>query len=127
MTEHLLGKTVRQIRDKRNDPSYKALVEQYVSTLKPSATPEQSEVICPSSDSEAEARTVYTRNHISETEDEDCTDEGEVSRQPINSTPLIAETTARETSVRTRRPPGLIVTADTGLPTSREREADHGH
>ena len=29
MIEHLPGKTAKQIRDKRREPSYKALVEQY--------------------------------------------------------------------------------------------------
>ena len=29
MMEHLPGKTAKQIRDQRSEPSYKALVEQY--------------------------------------------------------------------------------------------------
>ena len=85
MMKHLQGKTAKQIRDKRKEPSYKALVEQHASTHESPATPEPHESICSSSDSETEARPVYTRRYVSETEDELLSDGGEVSRKPSPS------------------------------------------
>jgi hypothetical protein len=111
MMEHLPGKTARQIRDKRNDPSYKALLERQISTEKPSATPARSEIICMSSDSETEIRTTDTKGHVSETEDED-TDEGEVSRQPSPSYPVNAEATPLPETLARTRTPGLLEMAD---------------
>ena len=82
MLKHIPGKTAKQIRDKRKEPSHKALVEQHASTHLRPTTPEPHESICSSSDSEIEARPVYTRRYISETEDKLLSDGGEVSRQP---------------------------------------------
>ena len=82
MMKHLPGKTAKKIRDKRKEPSYKALVEQHASTHESPATPEPHDSICSSSDSETEARPVYTRRYVSEREDELLSDRGEVSRQP---------------------------------------------
>ena len=52
MIKHLPGKTSKQIRDKRKEPSYKALVEQHASTHESPATPEPHDSIFSSSDSE---------------------------------------------------------------------------
>jgi len=59
--EHLPGKTAKQIRDKRREPSYKAQVEQYKRTQGESTNLEPLESICSSSDSEVEIRPVSTR------------------------------------------------------------------
>jgi len=61
MMEHFLGKTVKQIRDKHNDPSYKTLVDLYNSTQGPSTIPGPLESICSSSDSEPEIRSATTK------------------------------------------------------------------
>ena len=61
MMKHLPGKTAKQIRDKRKEPPYKALVKQHASTHQRPATPEPRESIYSNSDSETEARPVYTR------------------------------------------------------------------
>jgi hypothetical protein len=40
MTEHLPGKTAKQIRDKRREPSYKAMVEQYTARCSTARKPQ---------------------------------------------------------------------------------------
>jgi len=62
--EHLLGKTAKQIRDKRREPSYKALVEQYKLTQGQSGNLEPLESICSSSDSGVEICPVSTRRRV---------------------------------------------------------------
>jgi len=100
MMKHLPGKMAKQIRDKGKEPSYKALVEQYASTHESPSTLEH-ESICSNSDRETEARPVYTRRYVSETEVEPLSDGGEVPRQPIPSTLQKDEATpAREPSKR---------------------------
>jgi hypothetical protein len=81
MKDHLPEKSLKQIRDKRRQPTFKTLVTQYKATQRNSATPEPNDTICPDSDSETESRLGYTRRHISETEDEDISDQGHNSRQ----------------------------------------------
>jgi len=85
MMEHLPGKTAKQIRDKRKQPSYKALTEQYYSTSGYPKTVGPLESICSSSDSEAEIRPVTTKRYVLETEDEYSSDQGQASRQPGHS------------------------------------------
>ena len=80
MTEHLPGKTAKQIRDKGREPSYKAMVEQYTAGCSTATEPQES--ICSSSESEAETGPVPTRRYISENEDELFSDQGEVNQQP---------------------------------------------
>jgi len=62
MMEHLPGKMAKQIRDKRREPSYKALVEQSDPT--PKATTEPLESICSSSDDETAIRPVPTKRRV---------------------------------------------------------------
>ena len=57
--EHLLVKRAKQIRDKRREPSYKALVEQYDPA--PGATRGPLESTCSISDSETEICPVTTK------------------------------------------------------------------
>jgi hypothetical protein len=78
MMVHLPGKTAKQIRDKRREPSYRALVDRYQAGAEPSATQEPDDCICLSSESESETRTT-TRHYVSETEDEQLPDEDEVT------------------------------------------------
>jgi hypothetical protein len=80
MMEHLPDKSLKQIRDKRREPTFKALVEQYKANQGDSATQELHD-ICPSSDSETESRPVPTGLYISETEDEATSIQGQISRQ----------------------------------------------
>jgi hypothetical protein len=115
MMEHLPGKTVKQIRDKRKEPSYKALVEQLASNQVHSATPEL-ESICSSSDSEPETRPLHSKRYVSETEDETYSDQGEDLRQPSPSSATTDETTpGREISVER---PGLLQPTGEGTPPS---------
>jgi len=81
MMEHLPDKSLKQIRDKRRGPTFKALVEQYKATQGDSATPELHDIRYPSSDSETESRPVPTGLYISETEDEGTSDQGHITRQ----------------------------------------------
>jgi len=119
MMEHLPGKTVKQIRDKRNNPSYRALVDLHTKTSGPKRTPEPPEIICSSSDSEPDIRAAKKRKYISETEDELFSDDGEVSQQPSRSYPVTKKPTpARDTAVR--QLPGLLQPTGNGSPSSRE-------
>jgi hypothetical protein len=59
MKEHLPVKTAKEIRQKREEPSYKAQVQQLASNEEHSATPEPLESICSSSESETEIRPDY--------------------------------------------------------------------
>jgi hypothetical protein len=68
MMEHLPGKTAKQIRDKRKDPSYKALMEGHTTGC--SVIAELLEYIGSSSDSETEIRAVPTRRYVSKTGEE---------------------------------------------------------
>ena len=81
MMEHLPDKSLKQIRDKRRGPTFKALVEQCKATQGDSATPELHDIRYPSSDSETESRPVPTGLYISETEDEGTSDQGHITRQ----------------------------------------------
>jgi len=81
MMEHLPDKSLKQIKDKRREPTFKALVEQYKATQGDSATPELQDIRYPSSDSETESRPVPTGLYISETEDEGTSDQGHITRQ----------------------------------------------
>jgi hypothetical protein len=114
MMAHLPGKTAKQIRDKRREPSYKALVDRYHAGPEPSATQEPDECICPSSSSESETRTT-TRHYVSETEDEELPDEGEAIRQPSPASSV--------TSNNGHLPDLLRLTGE-GLPPGREGETD---
>jgi len=87
MMEHLPGKTAKQIRDKRKEPSYKALTEQYYSE-----TERPLESIHSSSDSEAEIRPVTSKRYALETEDEYSSDLGQDPRQPGHSPAATGQT-----------------------------------
>jgi hypothetical protein len=102
MMEHLPGKTAKQIRDKRKEPSYKALLERQTTGF--STTPDPHESLCSNSDSEIEIRPVPRRRYVSVTDD----DQGEVTRQPSPSSKVTGETSpTRETSPSLERQPGL--------------------
>jgi hypothetical protein len=100
--EHLPGKTAKQIRDNRKEPSYKAHFERHTTWC--STTPDPLESRRSSSDSEIEIRPVPRRRYVSDTDD----DQGEVTRQPSPSSQVTGETSpARETSPSLERQPGL--------------------
>ena len=123
MMEHLPVKTFKQIRDKRNNPSYKALVGLYTKTNGPTEIPEPLKSICSSSDREPDIRAATKRMYISETEDELFSDNGGVSRQPSRSYPVTNEANpARDTAVRQLQ--GLSQPTGNGPPSSREEVTD---
>jgi len=123
MTEHLPGKTAKQIRDKRREPSYKAIVEQYIAQRSTATEPQES--ICSISESAAESGPVPTRRYVSETEDELFSDQGEVYQQPNPSSSGIGEnSTERRNSTELERQLGLNQPADEGSPPSQEEETD---
>ena len=125
MMKHLPGKTAKQIRDKRKEPSYKALVEQHASTHVSPVTPEPHESICSSSDSEPEVRPVYTRRYVSETEDELLSDGGEVYRQPSPSSLKEGVVTpAREPTANDEEMPVLPRPTGDGSPLNQARRVD---
>jgi hypothetical protein len=106
--EHLPNKTLKQIRDKRRELSYKARLDQLHKDS------EQLEIIASSSDSEPESYPAMTGFHISETEDYDDT-EKEVTLQRPNQIPLGAtEKSAHHatTSEHERTAENLIPTED---------------
>ena len=119
MMEHLPKKSLKQIRDKRRELTFKALVAQYAETQRNSATPERTDIICSSSDSETESRPVTTRRIIQETEDEDTTDEGQDSQQLSPSSPKNGQTSKTELRemLSLERPAG-------NGPTSSQEDAD---
>jgi hypothetical protein len=128
MMEHLPGKTAKQIRDKRREPSYKALVETYKLAQGQPANQEPPESICSSSDSEVEIRPVTTRRYVSETEDEDASDKGLDSRHPGPSSPKAGQNDlAHERLTETDQEPGLSRSAGDGSFPSQENVAYHSH
>jgi len=108
MMEHLPGKTAKQIRDKRREASYKALVEKYKLAQGQLTNQEPLDSICSSSDSEVEIRPVSTRRYVSETEDEDASDQGLDSRQPGPSSPKTGLTGPAQTHNRHRSRAGPL-------------------
>jgi hypothetical protein len=81
MVEHISGKTAKQIRDKRREPSYQALVEKYNTTQGHTKAMEPLEAYAWISIAK-QTHLVSTRHRVSETEDELYCGHGEVSRQP---------------------------------------------
>jgi hypothetical protein len=119
MMEYLPNKSLKQIRDKRRELTFKALVEQYKATTRHSATPKQHDIICASSDSETESRLVPNRRYISETEDEVTSDQGQMSRQLSPSPPRTGQTSlAHRRMTELRQSPGLERLVGDGLPPS---------
>ena len=105
MMDHLPGKTAKQIRDKRRESSYKAMVDQYIKGC--SKTTELLESKCSSSVSEIEIGLVPNR-YVSETESELFSDQGEVTREPGPSPPIIGKnSSARRTSTEYETQPSL--------------------
>ena len=107
MMEHLPGKTAKQIRDKRKEASYKALVEH----CPPTPRPEPLESICSSSDSEPEIRIVPTIGHVSETEDEISSDEGQCTRKLSPKSPAIGQSRLAQRQLTETTQPGLSLQA----------------
>ena len=124
MMEHLPGKTAKQIRDKRKEPSYKALMEQCHSTSGHPRTVGPLEIICSSSDSETEIRPVTTKRYVSETEDESSSDQGQASRQPGHPFLTIGHTSLAHVQLTEQQQPGLTRLAGEGPNPSRTKAAD---
>jgi hypothetical protein len=119
MKEHLPEKSLKQIRDKLREPTFKVLVVQYKATHGNSATPELNDTICLSSDSETEPRPVPAGCHISETEDEDTSYQGQNSRQLRLSSPRTGQTSlAHRQRTELGDLPGLEWPAGDGPPPS---------
>jgi len=115
MMEHLPEKSLKQIRDKHREPTFKALVEQYKATQGDSITPELHDIRYPSSESETESRPVPTGFYKSQTEEEGTSDQGQFSRQ-------LSPSSQSQTSLAQRHPtefrhlPDLERLASDGIP-----------
>ena len=128
MIEHLPGKTAKQIRDKRKEPSYKTLLKQYSLTYERPVTSETLNSSSAGSDSEIEIQHRYRRRCISETEDENNSDKGEATRQ-LSPSSQVNETAApvRESAAQHEQVPDLPRLANDVLTPSRRRAADRDH
>jgi len=113
MMEHLPGKTAKQIRDKRKEPSYKALTEQYYSE-----TEKPRESTRTSSDSEEEIRPVTRKRYALETEDEYSTDLEQEPRQPDHSPAATGQTSLAHEQPIEEQLPHLMRPACEGPNTS---------
>jgi hypothetical protein len=80
IAKQLPNKTIKQIRDKRREPSYKSRLKQPSSNAIQATNVEEVEIIAPSSDSEPERSPPTGRLHVSETE-EDTDEEATIQQQ----------------------------------------------
>ena len=125
MLEHIPEKSLKQIRDKRREPTFKALVEQYKATQGDSATAEPHDIRYLSSDSESELRPVPTGLYIPETEEEGTSDQGQFTWQMSPSSQSTGQTSlAQRHSTEFRHLPDLERLAGNGIPPSREDAND---
>ncbi|GFG30127.1 hypothetical protein Cfor_07569, partial [Coptotermes formosanus] len=93
MMAHIPGKTAKQIRDKRKEPSYKSLVQAYNSTQGASSGKHSDPIVIATSSSESasDAPQQVATLYIPETDDGDITDREENSRQQSRPSPTSDE------------------------------------